>query len=72
MVPTDERPDECFPSRARRSPHLATRQYARIVHSWVREIGLDANSWTARSGRDEEFDKIAALSFEVSAAVFLR
>ena len=30
-----------FPSRVRASPHLSTRQYARIVQSWVREIGLD-------------------------------
>ena len=30
-----------FPSRVQRSPHLSTRQYARIVRGWVREIGLD-------------------------------
>jgi site-specific recombinase XerD len=30
-----------FPSRVHRSPHLSTRQYARIVDSWVGEIGLD-------------------------------
>ena len=31
-----------FPSRLRgRPPHLSTRQYARIVRGWVREIGLD-------------------------------
>jgi integrase len=36
------RPDDfLFPSRLRASPHLSTRQYARIVRSWVREIGLD-------------------------------
>lgn len=33
--------DYLFPSRLRSSPHLSTRQYARIVHHWVREIGLD-------------------------------
>ncbi len=33
--------DFLFPSRVRASPHLSTRQYARIVQSWVREIGLD-------------------------------
>ena len=37
--------DYLFPSRARRSRHLSTRQYARIVRSWVREIGLDASSY---------------------------
>ncbi len=30
-----------FPSRLHRSPHLSTRQYARIVESWVARIGLD-------------------------------
>src|SRR5690606_8336181 len=30
-----------FPSRVHDSPHLTTRQYARIVHGWVRAIGLD-------------------------------
>jgi integrase len=33
--------DFLFPSRVRLSPHLSTRQYARIVDSWVEEIGLD-------------------------------
>ena len=30
-----------FPSRVHDSPHLGTRQYSRIVHDWVEEIGLD-------------------------------
>ena len=30
-----------FPSRLHRSPHLSTRQYARIVESWAARIGLD-------------------------------
>ena len=30
-----------FPSRVHGSPYLSTRQYARIVDRWVREIGLD-------------------------------
>jgi integrase len=34
-----------FPSRVAKSPHLSTRQYARIVASWVRSIGLDAASY---------------------------
>ena len=33
--------DYLFPSRLRSSPHLSTRQYARIVRRWVREIGLN-------------------------------
>lgn len=33
--------DFIFSSRIHGSPHLSTRQYARIVDGWVREIGLD-------------------------------
>lgn len=33
--------DSLFPSRMRRSPHLSTRQYSRIVKRWVSSIGLD-------------------------------
>src|SRR5215203_2006064 len=32
--------DYLFPSRLHASPHLGTRQYARIVDGWVKEIGL--------------------------------
>ena len=30
-----------FPSRVSESPHVSTRQYSRIVGSWVGSIGLD-------------------------------
>ncbi len=30
-----------FPSRIHNSPHLSTRQYARIVEHWVKSIGLN-------------------------------
>src|ERR1700684_1418294 len=33
--------DFLFPSRIHASPHLSTRQYARIVDSWVLQLGLD-------------------------------
>jgi integrase len=33
--------DFLFPSRLRAAPHLSTRQYARVVQRWVKEIGLD-------------------------------
>ncbi|MEI6003110.1 tyrosine-type recombinase/integrase [Paraburkholderia bengalensis] len=33
--------DYLFPSRLHASPHMSTRQYARIVHRWVASIGLD-------------------------------
>jgi len=33
--------DFLFPSRLHESPHLGTRQYARILGHWVTELGLD-------------------------------
>jgi len=37
------KPDQrLFPSRLSNSPHVSTRQYARIVHQWVAAIGLDS------------------------------
>jgi integrase len=33
--------DQLFPSRIRGSAHLSTRQYARIVDTWVEQLGLD-------------------------------
>lgn len=37
--------DFLFPSRVHDSPHLGTRQYARILDSWVEEIGLDPTAY---------------------------
>jgi len=43
--------DHLFPSRISASPHLSTRQYARIVERWVSEIGLDAGLYGTHSLR---------------------
>jgi integrase len=43
--------DHLFPSRLHASPHLGTRQYARIVDSWVKEIGLDPAAYGTHSVR---------------------
>ena len=40
-----------FPSRVRASPHLSTRQYARILDSWIRDIGLDPAAYGTHSMR---------------------
>ncbi|HEX7763322.1 MAG TPA: tyrosine-type recombinase/integrase, partial [Cellvibrio sp.] len=40
-----------FPSRVRESPHITTRQYARIVHRWISDIGLDASAYGTHSLR---------------------
>lgn len=43
--------DYLFPSRVQKSPHIGTRQYARIVDSWINEIGLDPSAYGTHSMR---------------------
>jgi integrase len=43
--------DYLFPSRIYASQHLGTRQYARIVDGWVKEIGLDPALYGTHSMR---------------------
>lgn len=43
--------DYLFPSRIHDAPHIGTRQYARIVDSWVEEIGLDPAAYGTHSMR---------------------
>jgi integrase len=43
--------DFLFPSRVHAWPHLSTRQHARIVDSWVGEIGLDPAAYGTHSLR---------------------
>lgn len=46
------RPDAyLFPSRVSTSSYLSTRQYARILHRWVAEIGLDGTAYGTHSMR---------------------
>ena len=40
-----------FPSRARGQSHLSTRQYARLVHGWVTDAGLDSPAYGTHSMR---------------------
>jgi integrase len=43
--------DYLFPSRIRESKHLSTRQYSRMVSSWVAAIGLDPTPYGTHSMR---------------------
>ena len=43
--------DFLFPSRIHESPHLGTRQYARILEGWVEELGLDPAAYGTHSMR---------------------
>ncbi len=40
-----------FPSRLSDSPHVSTRQYARIVHQWVAAVGLDSTAYGTHTMR---------------------
>ena len=40
-----------FPSRVINADHLSTRQYARILSSWVKSIGLDATAYGTHTMR---------------------
>ncbi len=40
-----------FPSRVKKSPHLSTRQYARILEDWILAIGLDPAEYGTHSLR---------------------
>ncbi|RYG56730.1 MAG: integrase [Alphaproteobacteria bacterium] len=43
--------DFLFPSRIHSSPHLGTRQYARLLEHWVVELGLDPADYGTHSMR---------------------
>ncbi len=43
--------DFVFPSRIHGSPHLGTRQYARILEEWAEELGLDLADYGTHSMR---------------------
>lgn len=43
--------DFLFPSRIHTSPHLSTRQYARLEHRWVASIGLDDVAYGTHKSR---------------------
>ena len=43
--------DYLFKSRFKESPHISTRQYARIVEQWVAQIGLDPAAYGTHSMR---------------------
>ena len=43
--------DYLFPSRVHCSPHLGTRQYARILDGWVSSVGLDPAGYGTHSMR---------------------
>ena len=52
ILMADLRPSNfVFPSRRKDSPHISTRQYARLVQCWVGQIGLDPVNFGTHSLR---------------------
>lgn len=45
LMPTSRPRISFSPADCRTRPHLSTRQYARIVHRWVEEAGLESGSY---------------------------
>src|SRR5690349_5612889 len=60
-----------FPSRVRTQPHLSTRQYARIVHSWVASAGLDSSAYGTHSLRRTKAAQIYKKTGNLSAVQLL-
>ena len=40
-----------FPSRVHSQPHVIARQYARIVHGWIEDAGMDSSAYGTHSMR---------------------
>lgn len=40
-----------FPSKSSSTPHLSTRQYARVLNGWIKSIGLDPSDYGTHSIR---------------------
>jgi integrase len=60
-----------FPSRLHRSPHLSTRQYAKIVDAWVSSIGLDPNEYGTHTMRRTKATLIYRRTKNLSAVQLL-
>ena len=60
-----------FPTRVRRQPHLSTRQYARIVHAWVENAGLDSSAYGTHSMRRTKAAQIYKKTGNLSAVQLL-
>ena len=50
-APGRRRDDWLFPSRSKEGAHIGTRQYARLVDTWVRMIDLNPSAYGTHSLR---------------------
>ncbi|PPK47297.1 phage integrase family protein [Trinickia symbiotica] len=63
--------DFLFQSRVRDSPHLSTRQYARLVHRWIASIGLDDTAYGTHTMRRTKASLIYRRTKNLRAVQFL-
>lgn len=54
-MPTSRHLISCSAAGWSDSPHLSTRQYARIVHRWVEDAGLESCLRHAHDAEDQSF-----------------
>ena len=64
--------DFLFPSRIHDSPHLSTRQYARLVHRWIASIGLDDTAYGTHTMRRTKASLIYRRTKNLRAVQLLR
>ena len=60
-----------FPSRFHDRSHISTRQYARIVHSWVERAGLDSSAYGTHSMRRTKAAQISKKTGNLRAVQLL-
>lgn len=60
-----------FPSRVAPRGHLSTRQYARIVHRWIRSIGLDSTAYGTHTMRRTKASAIYRATSNIRAVQLL-
>ena len=60
-----------FPTRLHASPHISTRQYARLVHRWIESIGLELSSYATHSMRPTKAAQIYRKTGNLSAVQLL-
>lgn len=67
LLPTDH----LFPGRGGPSTHLSTRQYARFVDDWCRQIGLEATAYGTHSMRRTKVSMIYERTKNIRAVQLL-
>lgn len=63
--------DFLFPGRIHTSPHLSTRQYARLVHRWVASTGLDDTAYGTHTMRSTKASLICRRTKNLRAVQLL-